>query len=304
MVVILIYFNKTMMSHNIENPKFKLFILSLLERLDLNEQSLANFTDEESMMEFSRAFTHKSWSPTFNYERYEFLGDTIVNDAVAHYISNTFPHIQNVAWMTRIKHTLISKKYLAGLAHKSNFLHFFRYGETLTPILKSSYEQANKTLNKEYLSLLEDVFEAFIGALRDVVDKKKLGGIGGIIARQMVQSFLDKKTVPVTYEEIFDPKSRLKEIYDKYHWGFSVRNKGSHGMFTASMIVVRRLNGSFNVEVHGYPLGTLEKIPRNRMFLCVTQGSSKEVAQQNAAKMALDVLRVQYNIYENRSNPN
>ena len=291
------------MSYNIENPKFKLFIISLLERLDLNQQSLANFTDEESMMEFSRAFTHKSWSPTFNYERYEFLGDTIVNDAVAHYISTNFPHIQNVAWMTRIKHTLISKKYLAGLAHKAKFLSFFRYGGKLAPILNSSYEEANKTLNKEYLSILEDIFEAFIGALRDVVDKKTVDGIGGIIARQMVHTFLDKTTVPVTYEEIFDPKSRLKEIYDKYHWGFSVRNKGAHGMFTASMIVVRGLNGSFNVEVYGYPIGTLEKISINRRFLCVTQASSKEVAQQNAAQMALDVLRTQYNIQENRSSP-
>ena len=287
----------------ITNPNFKIFIISLLERLDLNHQSLANFTDEESMIEFSRAFTHKTWSKTFNYERYEFLGDTIINDAVAHYISLTFPHIQNVAWMTRIKHTLISKKYLASLAHKAKFLDFIRYGEELKPILSGSYEKANATLNKEYLSILEDVFEAFIGALRDIVDKKTVDGIGGIIARQMVHTFLDKKTIPVAYDDIFDPKSRLKEIYDKYHWGFSVRNKGAHGMFTASMIVVRGFNGSFNVEVYGYPIGTLEKISINRRFLCVTQASSKEVAQQNAAQMALDVLRTQYNIQENRSSP-
>jgi dsRNA-specific ribonuclease len=292
------------MSHDTETPQFRLFIISLLERLDLNEQSLASFTDEESMIEFSRAFTHKSWSPSFNYERYEFLGDTIVNDAVAHYISINFPRIQNVAWMTRIKHTLISKKYLASIAHKADFARFFRYGETLAPILKGSYEHANKTLNKEYLSILEDVFEAFIGALRDVVDKKTVGGVGGIIARRMVHTFLDKNTVPVTYEEIFDPKSRLKEIYDKYHWGFSVRNKGSHGTFTASMVVVRGLDGLFNVEVYGYPVGTREKIPKNRRFLCVTQASSKEVAQQNAARKALDVLQTEYYIQENRSSPN
>ena len=292
------------MSHNITNPKFKIFITSLLERLDLNQQSLANFTDEESMIEFSRAFTHKTWSSTFNYERYEFLGDTIINDAVAHYISTTFPYIQNVAWMTRIKHTLISKKYLAALAHKAKFLDYIRYGEKLSPILKGSYEKANESLNKEYLSILEDVFEAFIGALRDIVNKKTVDGIGGIIARQMVHTFLDKKTIPVSYDKIFDPKSRLKEIYDKYHWGFSVRNKGAHGVFTASMVVVRDLNGSTNVEVYGYPVGTKEKISKNRRLLCVTQGSSKEVAQQNAAKTALDILQTQYNIKEDRSSPN
>ncbi len=292
-----------MFNHN-ANPNFKIFITSLLERLDLNQQSLANFTDEESMLEFSRAFTHKTWSKTFNYERYEFLGDTIINDAVAHYISLTFPHIQNVAWMTRIKHTLISKKYLASLAHKAKFLDFIRYGEELKPILTGSYEKANATLNKEYLSILEDVFEAFIGALRDIVDKKTVDGIGGIIARQMVHTFLDKKTIPVAYDDIFDPKSRLKEIYDKYHWGFSVRNKGAHGMFTASMIIVREPNGSSNVEVYGYPCGTKDKFPENRRLLCITSGFSKEVAQQNAAKMALDILQTKYNIREERSSPN
>ena len=99
------------MENLIKNPKFKIFILSLLGRLDLNQQSLDTFTDKESMLEFSRAFTHKTWSRSFNYERYEFLGDTIINDAVAHYINVSFPHIQNVAWMTRIKHSLISSKY-------------------------------------------------------------------------------------------------------------------------------------------------------------------------------------------------
>ena len=198
------------------NSKFKIFILSLLRRLDLNQQSLDAFTDEESMIEFSRAFTHKTWSKSFNYERYEFLGDTIINDTVAHYISVTFPHIQNVAWMTRIKHTLISKKYLAGLAHKAKFLEFIRYGDELKPILACSYEKANASLNKEYLSILEDVFEAFIGALRNIVDKQTVDGIGGVIARNMVHTFLDKKTISVNYDDIFDPKSRLKEIYDKF----------------------------------------------------------------------------------------
>ena len=294
------------MSTLISDPEFKSFITSLLGRLDLNEQSLADFTDEESMMEFSRAFTHKTWSASFNYERYEFLGDTIINDAVAHYISLNFPHIQNVAWMTRIKHTLISKKYLASLAHESRFLDFIRYGKDLAPILKEiSYKEASDSLNKEYLSVLEDVFEAFIGALRDIVNKKTMDGVGGVVSRQMVHSFLDKKTIPVAYDEIFDPKSRLKEIYDKYHWGFSVRNKGANGSFTASMVVSRTPpHGQSVVEVFGYPIGSCKKIPENRRLLCRTHASGKEVAQQNAAKRALEVLHTQYGIREDRSSPN
>ena len=36
------------------NSKFKIFILSLLERLDLNQQSLDAFTNEESMIEVNK----------------------------------------------------------------------------------------------------------------------------------------------------------------------------------------------------------------------------------------------------------
>ncbi len=120
----------------------------------------------------------------------------------------------------------------------------------------------------------------------------------------MVYTFLDKKTISVNYDDIFDPKSRLKEIYDKYYWGFSVRNKGTHGTFTASMIVGREIDGSSSVEVYGYPSGTKDKIPENRRLLCITSSPSKEVAQQNAAKQALEVLRTKYNIQEDRSRPN
>ena len=120
----------------------------------------------------------------------------------------------------------------------------------------------------------------------------------------MVHTFLDKKTISVKYDDIFDPKSRLKEIYDKYHWGFSVRNKGNHGMLTASMVIGREHDGSSYVEVYGYPSGTKEKIPVNRRLLCTTPGFSKEVAQQNAAKQALGILQTKYNIYEDRSSPN
>ena len=129
--------------------------------------------------------------------------------------------------------------------------------------------------------------------------------LGALLVANMVHAFLDKKTIPVSYDQIFDPKSRLKEIYDKYHWGFSVRNKGAHGAFIASMVVSRDPNnGSSNVEVYGYPGGAQGKTPGNRRLLCTSRGPSKEGAQQNAAKQALEVLRTQYNIQEDRSSPN
>lgn len=285
-------------------PEFKEFIATLLQRIPLKPSNVVRFTDEDSLIEFSRAFTHKTWSPTFNYERYEFLGDTIVNDTVAKYICSTFPEIQNVAWMTRIKHTLISKKYLALVAYKANFLSHIRYGPKLDFIMDPrTAPRMIEAQNKEFLSLLEDTFEAFVGCLRFVIDQKTSYGAGCVLARCMVQSFFTKKDIPVTYDAIFDPKSRLKEVYDKRHWGFSVRSAGQAGHLSASMIISREVNGNCLVEVFGYPSGTQEKNSANRILLCRAAAPTKDVAQQKAAKLALRVLETEYKIFEERSCP-
>jgi len=283
------------------NPDFKTFIVSLLVRLSLRAESVALLTDEESMIEFSRAFTHKSWSKSFNYERYEFLGDTIVNDAVALYIGKTFPEIQNVAWMTRIKHTLISKKFLARLAIRAKFLGHVRFGAELASLVVVPHTE--KRPNKEYLSLLEDTFEAFIGCLREVVNRKSSPAVGAIVAQSMVCSFLRKEEIPIKYDEIFDPKSRLKEIYDKFHWGFSVRGAGKPGSEFASMVTSRQKDGSCVVFVYGYPLGNQQRSPSNRTLLSTAKGSTKDVTEQEAAQRALVVLARDFRIIEHRSSP-
>ena len=285
----------------LRSPDFKLFIVSLLVRLSLREESLKILTDEESMVEFSRSFTHKSWSKSFNYERYEFLGDTVVNDAVALYIGKNFPEIQNVAWMTRIKHTLISKKFLARLAIRAKFLRHVRFGAELASLVAVPHTEQRP--NKEYLSLLEDTFEAFVGCLREVVNRKSSPAVGAVIAQKMVFSFLRKQDVPITYDEIFDPKSRLKEIYDKFHWGFSVRAAGKQGSELASMVTRRQTDGSCMVLVYGYPLGNKQRVPLNRTLLWSAKGSTKDVTQQEAAKGALAVLERDFRIVEHRSSP-
>ncbi len=287
------------------SPEFKQFIVSLLRRLDLTARHVEVFTDEESMEEFSKAFTHRTYSRTFNYEQYEFLGDTVVNDAVAFYISQTFPEIQNVAWMTRIKHTLISKKYLANLAYQAGFLNHIRFGELQGVVAAAG--RANAALpassSKELLSLLEDCFEAFIGCLREVVNRRSSHHAGCVVARLMVTSFINKNDVPTAYDDIFDAKSRLKEVYDKYHWGFSVRAAGQPGCMSASMVVSREPNGATRVRVFGFPLGTKQRLPQNRYLLCTSLGPSKDTAQQIGAKTALGVLEKQFQIYETRSTP-
>ncbi len=69
------------------------------------------------------------------------------------------------------------------------------------------------------------------------------------------------------------------------------------------MVIGREMDGSSSVGVYGY-VRDKEKIPPKRSLLCSTTAFSKEVAQQNAAKQDLEVLRTKYNIREDRSMPN
>ena len=90
--------------------------------------------------------------------------------------------------------------------------------------------------------------------------------------------------------------------FDKYHWDFRAEK------VRMSRLQVLWLSGEKWTALQvSECMGTVrdkEKIPPKRSLLCSTTAFSKEVAQQNAAKQDLEVLRTKYNIREDRSMPN
>ena len=89
-----------------------------------------------------------------SYERLEYIGDAILNAATAHYVFQRFP-TSDEGFMTTLRTKLVRSKTLARISKK---LKFHKY------ILLSLY--TDKVLNgRKNRNTLEDVFEAWIGAL-------------------------------------------------------------------------------------------------------------------------------------------
>ena len=272
---------------------FKDFIAGLLQKYGrVKESMIPLFTDEESMRKYIQAFTHKTYSTNVseNYEMFEFRGDTKVNDATVEHIAERFPRIVSVKWMTRIKHNLISKKTLGLLAENAGFFKHIRYGEEMTTSMTRIPELHS---NKDYMSMMEDVFEAFVGCTYDVVRSKKRRGTAAEITANIVDAFLSTIAIPIEYEDVFDAKSRLKELYDRHGWLFSEKNRGT--IYTEEIKPPRDTGGriEYFTTIYGFPRG-----PTNRERLVSrAKGLNKSESQQLASQLALDELATKYGIH-------
>jgi ribonuclease-3 len=124
-------------------------ISSLLKELNIN-------VNDASLFEV--AFTHPSYNGEANtthhdYERLEFLGDSVVNFVVATLIYNHYPSKQE-GIMSKMRARLVCTESLSSKAKKLNFTPYVLVGSGLK-------------LNENTASqkILENVFEAFMGAL-------------------------------------------------------------------------------------------------------------------------------------------
>lgn len=107
---------------------------------------------------YETAFTHPSYNGEANthhqdYERLEFIGDSVVNFIVADLIYHTYPSMRE-GQMTKIRASLVQREALAKYARE---LHL---GEHI--LLSSGLKH---TGGYDSHKILEDVFEAFMGAV-------------------------------------------------------------------------------------------------------------------------------------------
>jgi len=135
---------------------FDQLILSLLRKGKLTKTLIGKVFDKNL---FSQIFTHPSISEE-NYEYYEFLGDLVVNKSIGQYLTRRFPQLrcpQGVRVLTRLKINLVSKKVLAEFAESLGFWDYI-----------SATQEYRMTKKKP---MLEDCFEAFMGALEQQIDE-------------------------------------------------------------------------------------------------------------------------------------
>ncbi len=221
---------------------------------DLNEFFTKYNIKPKDIELYDLAFTHSSFNSDaktshHDYERLEFLGDSVLSFVVATQLFLLHPEMRE-GDLTKAKSYLVQSKSLANHARKEGFTEFIKIGHSIN---------AEQLFNTN--SILEDVFEAVIGAI--YLDQ----GID-FVSKLIISIFIEE-IKNFTLEEMQDYKSLLQEAMQaEYRQSVKYKVIDEKGP---------PHNKTFYVEVsfNGLVLGTGE-------------GSSKKEAEQNAAHCALN----------------
>ena len=147
---------------------------------------------------YETAFTHKSALHDYeclkSNERLEFLGDSVLNFIVTKFLMDKFTNVQE-GFLTRVRTKLVSGKCLSRIANHFELSEF---------ILMDSKAMSQKwNMNDR---ILEDVFEALIGAL--YLDS------GMIAAKNFLLSILNNNTL-INFDDIL-LDTNYKDILMRY----------------------------------------------------------------------------------------
>lgn len=160
--------DETMMPFNKDN-------VLLMDNDIIKIFNLVHFTYKHNNINiFRNAFVHKSYCTMKNsdfengnkncpvdclplqemsYERQEFLGDAILGAVIASYMYKRYPD-QSEGFLSKMRTKIVNGKMLGFLAESIGFTKF--------AIISKQVEEANGRNNYK---IMEDIFEAFIGAL-------------------------------------------------------------------------------------------------------------------------------------------
>lgn len=169
---------------------------------------------------YRRAFIHKSYVTRKNenfvdgnincpsdciplqensYERLEFLGDSILNLAVARYVFERYPD-NNEGFLTSMRTKLVNGKMLAFLAEK--------IGLDRHLVISQQIEKNRGRSNK---NILEDSFEALIGAI--FLDHDEKNGNGFQISEKWTLSVIETL---VDFGDLIHSVQNHKDVLIKY----------------------------------------------------------------------------------------
>ena len=181
------------------------------------------FTDAELLL---RALTHRSYGTVHN-ERLEFLGDSVLNCAIALELYRKFPNLSE-GELSRLRASIVSQPSLALLAHTQGFGDYLRLGEGEV-----------RSGGARRPSMLADAVEAVIGAAfldggfesaQGVVRAlfgKVLAGIDpsttGKDAKTLLQEYLQSRHLPLprysviaiqgeAHEQLFQVECEISDL--------------------------------------------------------------------------------------------
>lgn len=158
---------------------------------------------------YREAFVHKSYAfenkIPYSYERLEFIGDTVINLAVSHYLFINYPEMSE-GKMTSLRSKAIREHTLAKIAGELKFNNYLYLGIG---------EKKDEGWKKK--SILSDVFEAFIGVL---FLKEGYEFVFKFLSQNLFRLIKENKL-----NRIINHKTKLQEFLQKHEFRPSIRYK-------------------------------------------------------------------------------
>ena len=142
-----------------------------------------------------------------SYERFEFLGDSVLSTTVANYLYMRYPD-QNEGFLTKMRSKLVNGHMLGNLCRKVGLNKWL--------IISKQIEENN---GRDNYKILEDIFEAFICAIFIDFNSKKINlktfhsGIGFQIAEKWIINVLENK---IDFADLIKQNKNYKDQLIKY----------------------------------------------------------------------------------------
>jgi ribonuclease III len=150
-----------------------------------------------------------------SFERLEYLGDAIIEGIISSYLFQRFPE-EDEAFLSRMRVSLVKGSTLANLSRILGLNKFL--------IISRTIEEKENGRMKE--NILEDIFEAFIGAIFIDFNQDKHGylssfysGAGFQVAEKLVINLIEDERTKINFVELIlndgNYKNKLVDYYRK-----------------------------------------------------------------------------------------
>ena len=270
----------------LRDDSFRDLIRGLLERGKLKAKYIDLLTTDESMKVYGHAFTAASANPEENYEIFEQLGDVSANKFIVWYAYRRFPQLEcplGVKVVARLRINYGARQSFSDIGER---LGFWPY------ISASEDDRLRKKKDK-----LEDCVESFIGCTEYLLDRAFRPGVGYAIVYDILSSIFDEIPMSLRFEDLYDAKTRLKELFDLYKsklgtWAFVNNRDDMLAISQVYMIpttsrnkqVIKRKVGGTDKDI------VVEEAPSDWQFMGEGKAAKKADAEQKAAEAGLKLL--------------
>jgi len=282
-----------MTTHTIDyttSKQFRTLIETTLSKYGkLNDKTIkfildSKYDDKTGLELYGQGFTHKSIHEEENYEYYEWIGDSTANNCICWYLTKRFPQLKQpkaVKILARLKANLGSKHTFEKISESLGFWDFISSG--MDEMKKNGEVIMYEVRQRKKKDLLEDTLESFIGVTQTLIDHLIQEGIGFKICYNIIKTLYDEIHISLKYTDLWDPITRLKEIFDMYC------DRGLGGKFSKKNVEATEVENDHD-EYSIWNVTITYKEEGIKYTLGSGSHAKKKEAEQMAAKESIRIL--------------